>query len=428
MRQNRTVTVDFGMSYEEYIALHDNTGWFLKRVVVVMQLVMLSMHSEECTLSHRYTRHSTRERVIICLRKGPVMIPISQIRCVECRTVFTVMPSFMVRYKHYEIHLAQALLENNLISNVSYRFQQRLFESLTGSTAGGTPMTLWRLMKWLGHSTTVTSLLMKLGLTPPTTFQEDEKFVSEAGQQTYIAALFHADLIWHIDYLHSTDERSLTASLLRYKETIERDQPGYAPESVTMDSHAASQSAVANVFPSSPIQECLLHAQRNVNKDLATYRRRQPEVQPEFLESIGSGTWSALTTSRSEEEFCGRIRKLKESTNGDPLLNSRLDKLILRHKMLMQYLKTPSVDTTSTNLDQSFKWLNRKFFQMQSFMTEEGAKAFSNAWAIARDMWRFMKDAKKAGESPVELAGADLRGRGWLEVVNLVVAGVFIQA
>jgi hypothetical protein len=274
----------------------------------------------------------------------------------------------------------------------------------------------------------VTSLLLKLGLVPPATFQEDEKFVSEAGEQTYIAALHHNDLIWHSDYLQSTDEKSMTASLLKYKRIVQEYFPNYAPDSATVDSHPSSQAALLTAFESLGLQECHLHAQRSVNRDLATYRRRNPNVDPEFLANIGTGTWAALTSSRSEEEFVTRINDLKTEVNADPLLLGRLDKLIGRTKKLMQYLATPEVDTTSTNLDQSFKWLNRKFFQMQSFMSNEGASAFSNAWAIARNMWRFMADAKRAGSSPVELAGFNLQDRCWLEVVNLVSTRSLAQA
>jgi len=61
-------------------------------------------------------------------------------------------------------------------------------------------------------------------------------------------------------------------------------------------------------------------------------------------------------------------------------------------------------------------------------MSEGGGIAFSNAWGIARNFWRFMKGAKRAGKSPVEIDGLDLSGHPWLEVVNLCAYGAFQRA
>lgn len=426
--QNRSVAVDFEVSEDEYIRSHGDLPWFLQKITVVMCIVMLSMHHIGCPLKHRYTRHSTRSRSLLCLLGSMLSIPISQIRCLDCLAVFTVLPSFVLRYQHYHVRLAQALLEYNVIMNVSYRFQSRMLEHLSPTGTDVFPMSLWRLMKWLGTAIPVTALLLKLGLEAPTVFLEDEKFVSEAGHQTYIAALFQNDIVWYIKYLQSTDTQSMTQALLEYKATVQAVQPEYAPEVATVDRHAPTQAALAAVFPGIAFLECHLHAQRSVNRDLATFRRLNPETPEEDIDYIGTGTWAALTESTSVDEFVRRIELLKTRLNGEPVLTARMDKLIARREHLMQHLKTPSASKTSTPIDQVFKWLDRKFFQMQSFMSETGAAAFANAWAIARNFWRFMKGAKRAGQSPVELAGCDLSGKPWLELVNLCAYGSYSQA
>jgi hypothetical protein len=207
LRQRRTVSVDFGLAIEQYARAHGDTATFLERVTAVMRVVTHVEHREGCPGLHRYTRHSVRGRPIH--RKGarPVRVPISQIRCRDCRAVFTILPSFVLRYQRYEVHLAQSLLEYNLVMNVSYRFQGQILGDLNPELAGTTPMSLWRLMTWLGRAIPVTDLLLSLGLKPPTAFLEDEKFVSEAGHQTYIAAITHQDLIWWVAYLQACRQR-----------------------------------------------------------------------------------------------------------------------------------------------------------------------------------------------------------------------------
>ena len=57
---------------------------------------------------------------------------------------------------------------------------------------------------------------------------------------------------------------------------------------------------------------------------------------------------------------------------------------------------------------------------MQTLHGSESRLATMNAWAITRNCWRFLKGAKRAGLSPLELAGADFLGIPWMQLVNLV--------
>jgi len=55
-------------------------------------------------------------------------------------------------------------------------------------------------------------ILLRLGLTPPQTIIEDEKFVRENGKKSYITLLSCNEIIWWIEYLKNTDEAHLAAS------------------------------------------------------------------------------------------------------------------------------------------------------------------------------------------------------------------------
>lgn len=312
--------------------------------------------------------------------------------------------------------------------NVSYRFQTRILANNNPELANTAPMAMWRLMFWLGSAIPVTTLLLQLGLKPPTAFIEDEKFVSEAGHQTYIAAIIKEDVIWWTAYLQATDEPTLTAAFQIFKAQVQRFFPRYEPRVGLTDGHAPAQAGLCSTFPSLSIQECLGHIQRKVNTDLATYRRKHPEATEEFLESTSTRVYDAITKSKSVAQFSQRLRRVRESLNGDPLMTGRINKVMAKRDRLTEHLRRRDVPTTSVELDQKFKWLDRKYIQMQSLMSDAGGSAFANAWAIARDFWHFMRGAKRAGKSPVEIAGLDLSGHPWLEVVNLCAYGAFQQA
>jgi hypothetical protein len=429
MRERRTVTVDFGLSIAEYTAAQSDTAIFIERVTATMRVVTHVEHKEGCCGEHRYTRHSTYGRFLHGKGAGRARIPISQIRCLDCSAVFTVLPSFVMRYQRYDVRLAQPLLEYYLIMNVCYSFQARMLQEINPELGTfATPMALWRLMQWLGNAIPVTDLLLKLGLKPPTAFIEDEKFVSEGGHQTYIAAISNGDVIWWTAYLQATDEASLTTAFESFRVSSQRCFPRYVPRLALTDGHLPAQAALCNTFTSISIQECLLHIQRKVNTDLATYRRKHPEATETFLESTSTRIWDALTTSTSVSEFSQRLRRVRESLKGDPLMTGRINKVMAKRDRLTEHLHRRGVPTTSVEMDQKFKWLNRKYFQMQSLMSEVGGRAFANAWAIARDFWHFMRGSKRAGRSPVEIAGLNLSGHPWLEVVNLCAYGAFQQA
>lgn len=428
MRERRTVSVDFGLSLSQYRRTQADAASFIECVTATMRVVTHVKHAEDCAGTHRYTRHSTRPRPLHCKGSGFTQIPVSQIRCLDCHAVFTVLPSFVLRYQRYEVRLAQDILEYNLIMNISYRYQARILGNNNEELANTAPMALWRLMSWLGTAIPVTTLLLQLGLKPPTAFIEDEKFVSEAGHQTYIAAIIKDDVIWWTAYLQATDEPTLTAAFQIFKAQVQHFFPRYQPRLALTDGHGPAQGGLRTTFPSLSIQECLGHIQRRVNTDLATYRRKHPEATAEFLESTSTRIWDALTTSKSVSEFSQRLRRVRESLNGDPLMTGRINRVMEKRDRLTEHLRRRDVPTTSVEIDQKFKWLDRKYFQMQSLMSEGGGAAFSNAWAIARNFWRFMPGAKRAGKNPVETVGLDLSGHPWLELVNLCAYGAFQRA
>ena len=355
MREKRTVTVDFSLSIQEYKRTQADTASYIERVTATMRVVTHVLHKEGCAGTQRYTRHSTRSRPLHCKGRGPRQVPISQVRCLDCHAVFTILPSFALRYQRYEVRLAQDLLEYNLIMDVSYRHQVCILGNNNPELANTAPMALWRLMSWLGSAIPVTTLLLKLGLKPPTAFIEDEKFVSEAGHQTYIAAISKGDVIWWTAYLQATDEPTLTAAFQIFKEQVHAFFPRYEPRVALTDGHAPTQAGLHNTFPSLAIQECLGHIQRKVNTDLATYRRKHPEATEEFLESTSTRVWEALTTSKSVSEFSQRLRRVRESLNGDLLMTGRINKVMAKRDRLTEHLRRRGVPTTSVEIDQKFK-------------------------------------------------------------------------
>ena len=93
-RENRTITVDF-RSEATYFQLLGNGKAFLECVIAfVMSLGLPLKHKVTCRGDGCLTRHSHYARV----RLGGVTI--WRLQCTTCRAVFTVLPHFILRYRH----------------------------------------------------------------------------------------------------------------------------------------------------------------------------------------------------------------------------------------------------------------------------------------------------------------------------------------
>jgi hypothetical protein len=105
-----------------------------------------------------------------------------------------------------------------------------------------------------------------------------------------------------------------------------------------------------------------------------------------------------------------------------PALASRKQSLLEKQTLFQAWTTDDQLAVVTTALDQCMKFLNRKLENMQTFHSQESGLATVNAWAITRNCWRFLKGAKRAGLSPLELAGADFLSIPWLQLVNLLLS------
>jgi hypothetical protein len=115
------------------------------------------------------------------------------------------------------------------------------------------------------------------------------------------------------------------------------------------------------------------------------------------------------------------LQALPDVFNEGPLA-SRKDSLTTKQALFQAWTTDDKLAVVTTALDQCMKFLNRKQDNMQTLHGSDSGLATMNAWAITRNCWRFLKGAKRAGLSPLELAGANFLGIPWMQLVNLVLS------
>lgn len=438
-RQNRTIVLHLGNTLEVYqtnLAEANGISEIIRRVEIADSLNwghLADGHKEGCPRHLHFTHHDSYVRYLKHFdgRRSPVTIV--RVRCLECEAVFTVLPAFVVRYKRYDTDALEKFMTLLFITEDSYRMagiSQALGmdTQLAGTWAALEasaevaidPRALWGLVQWVGQLSPA-QLNLALGVEPPSHIIEDEKHVTQNGERAYVPIVYAPKeaLIWWIDYIQSVSADALQASLERFKALSDRLSH---ISGATVDGWDAAQEALKAAYPGITLQECLLHATLKLTLHLATYKRRCKAAGQPLSEQEETRIYQAFVKvlqAPTPDAYQKALDELPEAFNQEPLA-SRKESLREKQALFQAWITDDRLAVVTTALDQCMKFLNRKQDNMQTFHGEKSGLATVNAWAITRNCWRFLKGAKRAGLSPLELAGADFNDIPWMQLVNLV--------
>jgi hypothetical protein len=357
-------------------------------------------------------------------------VRIHRVHCPLCKQTWSVYPSFILPHKHYDAYVLQNVLEDVLSHELTYRAATRQNQQLTSSgevrpNQFGDARTPWEWVVWLGQFP-LPVILLAVGLTPPDYAVEDEKFLVENGEKSYVLGLVdhRYDLLWWLDYIEATSQTVIEASLRRLLAFIYQ-QTGRPHDfkGITGDDWTATRNAFAAINPATLLAQCLLHPLLKFESVLTTYARLT-KCCLEKVTSLKTAFYQVLFAPDKTGWVGGllQLRQLPEFQH--PLLAERLVSLETKAEGLCYHFTDPNLALTSSAIDRQFQRLERKFASMQQFRTTASGRATLNAWAIVQDFRRFGADAKRGGQSPVELAGADLAGLPWLQFIMLKLSQV----
>ena len=104
-RQNRTVTLYLGQTQREYEATYltqEGIQAVIRRVEIADSLnwgCLATGHKEGCPRQLRFTPHGSYTRWAKHFDGPKSLVPILRVECLDCQAVFSVHPSFIIRYK-----------------------------------------------------------------------------------------------------------------------------------------------------------------------------------------------------------------------------------------------------------------------------------------------------------------------------------------
>jgi hypothetical protein len=436
-RGNRSIVLHLENTLLEYQANYaQNVTEIIRRVEIADSINwgrLADGHREGCPRQLHFTHHDSYVRRLKHYDGSQSPVNIHRVRCLECGVVFTILPSFVLRYKRYDADAVEKFMTTLFITEDSYRMAsvgqalgmdiQRSGTWAALENAKGVsiePRALWGLVQWMGQLSPA-QLNLAFGIEPPTHIIEDEKHLTQNGEKAYAPIIYAPQeaLIWWIDYIQSVSSEALQASFERFKTLSERLSQIVG---ATVDGWDAAQEALRLAFPGMTLQECLFHATHKLGVYLATYKRQCKAagypISAQEEESIFQSFVKVLYAP-TQEAYELALQALPDAFNQGPLA-SRKQSLQTKQALFQAWLTDKKLALVTTALDQCMKFLNRKQDNMQTLHGEKSGLATMNAWAITRNCWRFLKGAKRAGLSPIELAGANLTSIPWMQWVNLV--------
>ena len=438
-RQNRTVTLYLGNTlaeYEKMISTEDGIQALIRRVEIADSLNwghLADGHHVGCPRHLHFTHHDSYTRWVKHFDGTQSLVTLIRVRCLDCGAVFTIQPSFIVRYKRYDTDAMEKFMVLLFVTEDSYRMASVSQALGMDTEQAGTwvaleeadhdaisPMALWGLVQWLGQLSPA-QLNLALGVEPPTYIIEDEKHMRECGEKAYVPIVYAPKeaLIWWIDYIDSVSEDALRSSLERFKAISERLAHIVG---ATVDGWDPAQKALQGAFPGITLAECHLHAMLKLGQHLATFKRQRKAAGHPVSEQEEAQIRNAfirVLRAPTPEAYQKALDELPEAFDEGPLA-SRKDSLITKQALFQAWTTDDRLAVVTTALDQCMKFLNRKQDNLQTLHSPESGLATMNAWALTRNCWRFLKGAKRAGLSPLELAGANFLGIPWMQLVNLV--------
>src|SRR5215467_4708566 len=358
-RDNRTITVDFRDEATYFHLLGDGKAFLECVLAFLLALGFQLKHKATCDGGWCLTRHSHYLRV----RLGGVTI--WRVQCTRCKTVFTVLPHFVLRYCQVRPEVARdALLATH--GGLSLELCAVLYHIA--------PMALYRLVCALGHQSLVT-VLTRCGLPLPVYFLADEKHSRCLAEKVYLPTIVSGGVIWHLGYTEEASAAAFTQSYAGFQRVAAQQEPSYQVKGVLIDGFDSTAKSLRTLFPGARLGFCLRHALLKLPQKLAA-------ITSPVHQSLPTQFHTLLYRVRQRKSLrvvaLGQLLRYfadYDATTAGPANGERVRRWFQDKKAgWYAVLADPQMPATSTLLDQAHNALERNLFAMKGFHHPGGSQ------------------------------------------------------
>jgi hypothetical protein len=410
-RENRTITVDFQNEATYFQLLGDGKAFVELVMAFLLSLGFQLTHKATCRGGGCLTRHSHYVRV----RLGGLTI--WRIQCTMCKTVFTVLPHFVLRYRQMRPKVARdALLATH--GGLSLELCAVIYHI--------SPMAIYRLVCAFGHQSLV-AVLTRCGLPLPTYVLADEKHSRCLAENVYLPTIVSGRVIWHLGYTEEASAAAFTQSYREFQRAASQHEPSYRVRGVLTDGFDSTTKSMRTLFPGARLGNCLRHALNKLPKKLAA-------IASPVRQSLRAKFHTLLYRARQRKSlrvfalgqrlrhFADYVAHKAGVANGERVRRWFQDKKAGWYAVL----EDPQMPATSTLLDQAHNAIERKLFAMKGFHHADGSQqAFLTGLAHLYNLVPYQRRAKHAGQCGVEVEGGKVPTRDWLLNLQILTSGGF---
>jgi hypothetical protein len=410
-RANRTMTVDF-QDESTYLQLLSDGKAFVEFIVAFLLALGFQLtHKASCHGGGCLTRHSHYARV----RLGGLTI--WRIQCTACKAVFTVLPHFVLRYRHMSPNVArQALIATHgglslewcaVVCNIS-------------------PMALYRLICALGQQSLVT-VLTRCKLPLPVYLLADEKHSRCLTDRVYLPTIVSGRVLWHLGYSASKSAAAFTASYGDFQRAALQIEPSYRVRGALTDGFDSTTQSMRTLFPGARVGYCLRHALNKLPSKLvgvsAPVRKGLRSQFHTLLHRCRQRTsLRVVALGQRLRHFADSIATTVGADHGERVRTWFQDKKAGWYTVLAD----PRMPASSTLLDQAHNAMDRKLFAMKGFHHPGGSQAvFLTGLAHLYNLIPYQRRALHAGQCGVEVEGGCLPTQDWMLSLQILTSGGF---
>jgi hypothetical protein len=410
-RDNRTITVDFHDEMTYFKLLDDRKAFVEFVLAFLLSFGFQLTHTATCGGGGCLTRHSHYVRV----RLGGLTI--WRIQCTRCKTVFTVLPHFVLRYRSMRPEVARDVL---LATHGGLSLE------LCAVIGHISPMALYRLVCAFGHQSLV-AVLTRCGLPLPVYFLADEKHSHCLTDKVYLPTIVHGRVLWHLGYAEDASAAALTQSYSTFQRAASQQEPSYRARGILTDGFDSTTSSMRALFPGARLGNCLRHALNKLPKKLAAIASPvRKALRSQFHTLLyrarqRKGLW-VFALGQRLRHFADHVTHTAGTANGERVRRWFQDKKAGWYAVLAD----PQMPVTSTLLDQAHNAIERKLFAMKGFHHPGGSQqAFLTGLAHLYNLIPYQRRAKHAGQCGVEVEGGRVPTQDWMLNLQILTSGGF---
>src|SRR5256886_8698905 len=410
-RHNRTITVDFQNEATYFQLLGDGKAFVECVMAFLLSLGFQLAHKAMCRGGGCLTRHSHYVRVRL---GGLTILPIP---CTTCRAVFTVLPHFVLRYRHMRPEVARdALLATH--GGLSLELCAVLYHI--------SPMALYRLVCAFGHHSLVT-VLPRCGLPLPVYFLADEKHSRCLAEKVYLPTIVSGRVIWHLGCTEAASAAAFTQSYRAFQQAALQQEPSYRVRGILTDGFDSTTSSMRTLFPGARLGNCLRHAINKLpGKLVAIASPVRMALRSQFHTLLYRARHRkglrVFALGQRLRHFADRVTQSAGEANGERVRRWFQEKKAGWYAVLAD----SQMPVTSTLLDQAHNAIERKLFAMKGFHHPGGSQqAFLTGLAHLYNLVPYQRRAQHAGQCGVEVEGGRVPTADWMLNLQILTSAGF---